>query len=46
MINLGTKRVKILRDNWTTITLDKKKSAHFEHSVVVTEDGYEILTKL
>ena len=46
MINLGSKRVRILRDNWTTITIDKKKSAHFEHSVVVTEDGYEILTKI
>ena len=45
MINLGTKNVRILRDNWTTITADKKKSAHFEHSVVVTDDGYEILTK-
>ena len=44
MINLGTKRVKILKDGWTTITADKKKSAHFEHMVAVTKDGYDILT--
>lgn len=46
MINAGTKRVKVLSDHWTTVTCDKKKSAHFEHSIVVTEDGYEILTTL
>ncbi|MFH0767186.1 MAG: type I methionyl aminopeptidase [Bacillota bacterium] len=46
MINLGTKRVKVLTDNWTTITVDHKPSAHFEHMIVITETGYEILTKL
>lgn len=46
MVNLGTKHVKVLRDNWTTITKDKSISAHFEHTVVVTKDGYEILTKI
>lgn len=46
MINQGTKRVKVLQDNWTTITCDKKKSAHYEHTILVTEDGYEILTTL
>lgn len=46
MVNLGTKKVKILRDNWTTVTTDKKYSAHFEHTIVITKDGYEILTKL
>lgn len=46
MINQGTKRVKVLLDNWTTVTCDKKKSAHYEHTILVTEDGYEILTKL
>lgn len=46
MVNIGTKHVKILSDNWTTVTTDKRKSAHFEHMVAVTEDGYEILTKL
>lgn len=46
MINLGTKRVKVLKDNWTTVTLDKSKSAHFEHMIAITKDGYEILTEL
>lgn len=46
MLNLGTKHVKILRDNWTTVTIDRKKSAHFEHTIVITKDGYEILTKI
>jgi methionyl aminopeptidase len=45
MINLGTKRVKVLTDNWTTVTVDKKPSAHFEHMIVITETGYDILTK-
>ena len=44
MINLGTKKVKILEDNWTTVTLDRKPSAHFEHTILITEDGYEILS--
>lgn len=46
MVNQGTKKVKILLDNWTVITRDKKKSAHFEHTVLVTKTGYEILTTL
>ena len=46
MINAGTKNVKVCSDGWTTITRDGKKSAHFEHSVLVTDEGYEILTKL
>lgn len=46
MINLGTKRVKVLKDNWTTVTLDKQKSAHFEHMIAITDDGYIILTEL
>lgn len=46
MVNLGTKNVKILRDNWTTVTSDRKASAHFEHTIAITKDGYEILTKL
>lgn len=45
MINLGTKHVRVLSDNWTTITTDHKPSAHFEHMIVITETGYEILTK-
>ena len=46
MVNMGTHRVKILQDGWTTVTADKKMSAHYEHSIVITKDGYEILTKL
>lgn len=46
MVNMGTKSVKILRDNWTTVTIDRKYSAHFEHTIAITKDGYEILTKI
>jgi methionyl aminopeptidase len=45
MINLGNKEVKVLADGWTTITRDRSLSAHFEHSILITETGYEILTK-
>jgi methionyl aminopeptidase len=44
MVNLGTKRVKVLSDNWTTVTTDHKPSAHFEHTIVITETGYDILS--
>lgn len=44
MLNLGTKKVNVLEDNWTTVTLDNKPSAHFEHTILITEDGYEILS--
>ena len=46
MINMGTHEVETLTDNWTVITADKKRSAHFEHTIVITPDGPEILTKL
>ena len=45
MLNLGEPDIYILDDDWTIITADDKPSAHFEHTVVVTKDGYEILTK-
>ena len=45
MLNLGTAGVYILDDDWTIVTADNKPSAHFEHTVLVTKDGYEILTK-
>lgn len=45
MVNVGTSRVKVLDDDWTTVTIDGKDSAHFEHTIVITEDGYTILTK-
>ena len=44
MVNLGTHKVKVLRDGWTVITADKKPSAHFEHSVAVTADGPLVLS--
>jgi len=44
MINAGTRHVKILADGWTAVTKDGRASAHFEHTVAVTENGYEILT--
>lgn len=46
MINLGTHEVRSLSDGWTVVTTDGKRSAHFEHSVAITPDGPEILTKL
>ncbi len=46
MLNLGTHRIKMHNDGWTTTTADRKNSAHYEHTVLVTKDGYEILTKL
>ena len=45
MINEGTDDVSILDDDWTVVTIDNSLSAHFEHTVAVTEDGYEILTE-
>ena len=44
MLNLGTHKIYILDDDWTIITRDGSPSAHFEHTVVVTKDGYRILT--
>lgn len=44
MLNLGTADVYILDDDWTIETDDGKPSAHFEHTVAVTKDGYQILT--
>jgi methionyl aminopeptidase len=44
MVNMGTSKVKVLRDGWTVVTTDGKPSAHFEHSVAVTEDGPIVLS--
>lgn len=46
MINAGRKEVKVLPDGWTTVTKDRKLSAHFEHTILITDTGYEILTKV
>lgn len=44
MINLGSKHTKLLKDGWTVLTRDGKFSAQFEHTILVTETGHEILT--
>ena len=44
MVNVGTEKVVILDDNWTTVTADNKLSAHFEHTISITPDGPLILT--
>lgn len=45
MVNAGLRYVKTLADNWTVVTTDGKRCAHFEHTIAITETGYEILTK-
>lgn len=44
MVTSGSARVRILADGWTTVTIDKSDSAHYEHTIVITSDGYKILT--
>jgi methionyl aminopeptidase len=45
MVNAGSRYVKTLADNWTVVTLDGKTCAHFEHTIAITDSGFEILTK-
>lgn len=45
MINAGKRHVKLLADNWTVVTKDRSLSAQWEHTVLVTDKGYEVLTK-
>ena len=45
MVNIGGWQTKVLEDRWTVITADKSRSAHFEHTVAVTKNGPEILTR-
>ncbi|MFC4323817.1 type I methionyl aminopeptidase [Litchfieldia salsa] len=45
MVNAGSRYVKTLADDWTVVTVDNKTCAHFEHTIAITETGYEILTK-
>jgi methionyl aminopeptidase len=45
MVNVGGWRTRVLDDNWTVVTADGKRSAHFEHTVAVTNNGPEILTR-
>lgn len=44
MINVGSPEVRVLKDGWTAVTADSSLSAHFEHTVAITENGPEILT--
>lgn len=44
MVNVGTWRVKTLANDWTVVTLDGKRSAHYENTIAITENGVEILT--
>ena len=46
MVNMGRKEVKVLSDNWTAVTVDKSLSAHFEHSILITEGDCVIFTTL
>ena len=46
MINEGTEKVKVLKDGWTVVTADSKLSAHYEHSIAVTNNGIILLTKV
>lgn len=46
MLNLGGDDVEVLSDEWTVVTKDRKYSAHFEHTALVTDNGADILTKL
>jgi methionyl aminopeptidase len=45
MVNFGNWQTKILEDGWTVVTIDKKPSAHFEHTIIVRKDEPEILTQ-
>ena len=44
MVNLGTPATRLLKDGWTVVTADGKLSAHFEHTIAVTEEGPVVLT--
>ena len=46
MVNAGSRYVKTLADNWTVVTVDGKMCAHFEHTIAITDTGFEILTRL
>ncbi|MDR1781915.1 MAG: type I methionyl aminopeptidase [Bacilli bacterium] len=46
MVNMGKRQVKTLKDGWTVQTVDHQKTAHFEHTIIITADGYEITTTL
>jgi methionyl aminopeptidase len=46
MVNVGKPGARVLEDEWTAITEDGALSAHFEHTVLITDDGPEIMTQI
>jgi methionyl aminopeptidase len=46
MVNIGTEKTKVLKDEWTAVTADNQLSAHFEHTVLITANGPEVLTRI
>ena len=46
MVNAGTHEVEVLEDEWTAVTKDHSMSAHFEHSIAITDDGPVVLSRL
>jgi methionyl aminopeptidase len=46
MINVGSEEVRILDDGWTAVTVDGELSAHFEHTIAITDEGPEVLTRI
>ncbi len=46
MVNIGSDKVKVLKDEWTAVTVDGSLSAHFEHTVLITDNGPEVLTRI
>ncbi|MCK5499021.1 MAG: M24 family metallopeptidase, partial [Gammaproteobacteria bacterium] len=45
MINMGKRHVKLLPDGWTVVTKDRSLSAQWEHTILVTSEGHEVLTR-
>ena len=46
MVNIGSDKVKVLKDEWTAVPVDGSLSAHFEHTVLITDNGPEVLTRI
>ena len=46
MVNVGSDKAKVLKDEWTAVTVDGSLSAHFEHTVLITDNGPEVLTRI
>jgi methionyl aminopeptidase len=46
MVNAGGEAVRVLEDNWTAVTCDNSLSAHYEHSIAITDNGPRVLTRL